>query len=91
MESSETGGGQYWKIIGSWVAATRERYRGQSRNGRDQCFMKGTFAGWSDWQVAALADQMADSATRFPLRGRGGLDGGGVEPVFLGQGDQTPR
>lgn len=60
----------YWKAVEDWIAATKKRYGGFSRAELTQCFMRGPFAGWSERQVAELADLLADNATRFPLSKR---------------------
>jgi len=69
----------YWESVCDWVRATQSRYRGYGRGDLTQCFMRGPFAGWSERQVAELADLFATNATRFPLRGHEGLDWGGAE------------
>jgi len=58
----------YWEAVRAWVVATKNRYSGQARGELTQCFMNGPFAGWSERQVAELADQLASNAVRFPLR-----------------------
>lgn len=59
----------YWRAVSDWVRATRKRYKGFSRGELTQCFMRGPFAGWSEREVAELADKLAEKAKRFPLRG----------------------
>ncbi len=60
----------YWKAVSAWVRATKSRYRGFQKGDLTQCFMKGPFAGWSERQVSELADQMSESAVKFPIRGQ---------------------
>lgn len=72
----------YWRAVSNWVVATRERYRGYSRGELTQCFMRGPFAGWSEREVASLADRLSECAGRFPLHGQEDLDWGcDIEPA----------
>ncbi len=66
----------YWKSVSEWVKATQNRYSGYNRGDLTQCFMRGPFAGWSERQVAELADLLSQNATRHPLRGHEELDWG---------------
>jgi len=68
--------GAYWKSVSEWAKATQVRYSGYNRGDLTQCFMRGPFAGWSERQVAELADLLSQNATRFPLRGYEELDWG---------------
>lgn len=70
----------YWKSVSGWVKATQNRYSGHQRGDLTQCFMRGPFAGWSERQVAELADLLSQNATRFPLRGYEELDWGKAPP-----------
>jgi hypothetical protein len=88
----------YWRAVSEWVIATQKRYSGFSRGELTQCFMRGPFAGWSERQVAELAESMAASAERFPLGGHGDLKwrvDGGTEGASVpdakegGRGDKS--
>lgn len=79
--------GAYWKSVSDWVRDTRVRYSGCYRGDLTQCFMRGPFAGWSERQVAELADLLAQNATRFPLRGHEELDWGATH--LTGEADQN--
>jgi hypothetical protein len=50
-----------------WVKAIQKYYmRTPNRNELTQVFMRGYFAGWSESQVAELADQLADNVEKYP-------------------------
>ena len=50
-----------------WVESVQKYYeREPNRNELTQVFMRGYFAGWSEREVAQLADQLADNAKRLP-------------------------
>ncbi len=50
-----------------WVAAVQKYYMNTpDRKELTQVFMRGYFAGWSESQVAELADHLADNATKYP-------------------------
>lgn len=78
----------YWKVTCDWVKATQERYKGFARGDLTQCFMRGPFAGWSERQVAELADLLSKNAERFPLRGHDELDWG-ASPIAEAKDDQV--
>ena len=52
----------------TWVESIQKYYeREQDRNELTQVFMRGYFSGWSERQVAELADQLAKNAKDYPL------------------------
>lgn len=71
----------YWRAVCDWVRATQERYDGCHRGDLTQCFMRGPFAGWSERQVAELADLLSSNAVRWPMVGHGELDWGAKVPI----------
>ena len=51
----------------AWVMAVQKYYeREPNRSELTQVFMRGYFAGWSEREVAQLADKLADNAKRIP-------------------------
>ena len=51
----------------AWVMAVHKYYeREPNRSELTQVFMRGYFAGWSEREVAQLADKLADNAKRIP-------------------------
>lgn len=51
----------------AWVKAVQKYYEHEpNRNELTQVFMRGYFAGWSEREVAQLADKLADNANRLP-------------------------
>jgi len=51
----------------SWVKAVQKYYeREPNRSELTQVFMRGHFAGWSEREVAQLADKLAENAKRLP-------------------------
>lgn len=51
----------------AWVEAVQKYYeREPNRNELTQVFMRGYFAGWSEREVAQLADTLADNVKRLP-------------------------
>lgn len=57
----------FWTLTEQWIAAVRERYKDQKRGDLTQVFMRGPFAGWSERQLAQLADDMHEKNTTYPL------------------------
>lgn len=52
----------------TWVESIQKYYeREKDRNELTQIFMRGYFSGWSERQVAQLADQLAKNAKDYPL------------------------
>ena len=52
----------------TWVESVQKYYeREKDRNELTQVFMRGYFSGWSERQVAQLADQLAKNAKDYPL------------------------
>jgi len=52
----------------TWIEAVQKYYeREQDRNELTQVFMRGYFSGWSERQVAQLADELAKNAKDYPL------------------------
>jgi hypothetical protein len=52
-----------------WVEAVRKYYENeQDRNQLTQIFMRGYFAGWSEREVAMLADKLYNNQKDYPLR-----------------------
>ena len=51
----------------AWVAFVQAYYeRSPNRGELTQVFMRGHFAGWSERDVAMLADQLAENNRRLP-------------------------
>ena len=52
----------------TWIEAVQKYYeREQDRNELTQVFMRGYFSGWSERQVAELADELAKNERDYPL------------------------
>ena len=52
----------------TWVESVQKYYeREQDRNELTQVFMRGYFSGWSEREVAQLADQLAKNERDYPL------------------------
>jgi len=49
-----------------FIAAVLEEYEGCERSDLTQVFMRGPFAGWSEREVAQLADQLDANQKLFP-------------------------
>jgi len=51
-----------------WIEAVQKYYeREKDRNELTQIFMRGYFAGWSERQVAELADELDKNEKQYPL------------------------
>ena len=51
-----------------WIEAVQKYYeREKDRNELTQVFMRGYFAGWSERQVAELADELDNNEKQYPL------------------------
>ena len=52
----------------AWIEAVQKYYeREKDRNELTQVFMRGYFAGWSERQVAELADELDNNKKQYPL------------------------
>jgi len=52
----------------AWIEAVQKYYeREKDRNELTQVFMRGYFAGWSEKQVAELADELDKNEKQYPL------------------------
>ena len=52
----------------NWIEAVQKYYeRSKDRYELTQVFMRGYFAGWSERQVAQLADDLAKNQKDYPL------------------------
>ena len=52
----------------NWIEAVQKYYeREKNRNELTQVFMRGYFAGWSEREVAQLADQLSKNAKEYPV------------------------
>jgi len=52
----------------AWIEAVQKYYeREPDRNELTQVHMRGHFSGWSERQIAQLADELAKSAAEYPL------------------------
>lgn len=52
----------------NWIEAVQKYYeREKDRNELTQIFMRGYFAGWSEREVAQLADKLAKNEQDYPL------------------------
>lgn len=51
-----------------WIESIREYYKNEpNRNNLTQIFMRGYFAGWSEREIASLADKLLENDTLYPL------------------------
>ena len=52
-----------------WVEVVRKYYENEpDRNQLTQIFMRGYFAGWSEREIAMLADKLYKNQKDYPLR-----------------------
>ena len=52
----------------TWTEAIQKYYENEpDRNELTQVHMRGYFGGWSERQIAQLADQLAKNETDYPL------------------------
>ena len=52
----------------NWIEAIQKYYENEpDRNELTQVHMRGYFGGWSERQIAQLADQLAKNETDYPL------------------------
>ena len=52
----------------TWIEAVQKYYeREPDRNELTQIFMRGYFSGWSEREVAQLADELAKNEAVYPL------------------------
>lgn len=52
-----------------WVEAVRKYYQNEpDRLKLTQIFMRGYFAGWSEREVAQLADKLEDNIKKYPIQ-----------------------
>jgi hypothetical protein len=52
----------------TWIEAVQKYYENEpDRNELTQVHMRGHFSGWSERQIAQLADQLAKNETDYPL------------------------
>lgn len=52
----------------AWVESIQKYYENEpDRNKLTQIFMRGYFAGWSEREVAQLADKLVDNKKKYPL------------------------
>ena len=52
----------------NWIVAIQKHYENEpDRNELTQVHMRGYFGGWSERQIAQLADQLAKNETDYPL------------------------
>ena len=52
----------------NWIEAIQKYYENEpDRNELTQIFMRGFFSGWSERQVAQLADELAKNEATYPL------------------------
>jgi hypothetical protein len=52
----------------TWIEAVQKYYeRDKDRNELTQVFMRGYFAGWSEREIALLADDLAENQRKYPL------------------------
>ena len=52
----------------NWIEAIQKHYENEpDRNELTQVHMRGYFGGWSERQIAQLADQLAKNETDYPL------------------------
>ena len=52
----------------NWIEAIQKHYENEpDRNELTQVHMRGYFGGWSERQIAQLADKLAKNETDYPL------------------------
>lgn len=51
----------------TWVDTIKKYYENTPRNQLTQIYMRGYFSGWSEREVAELADQLEKNQRDYPL------------------------
>ena len=51
----------------TWIEAVQKYYENTPRHELTQIYMRGYFAGWSEREVAQLADKLAKNENDYPL------------------------
>lgn len=51
----------------TWIEAVQKYYENTPHNELTQIYMRGYFSGWSEREVAQLADQLAKNERDYPL------------------------
>jgi hypothetical protein len=52
----------------AWIEAVQEYFKDSpNRNKLTQIYMRGYFAGWSEREIASLADKLAQNENDYPL------------------------
>lgn len=51
----------------TWIEAVQKYYENTPNNELTQIYMRGYFSGWSEREVAQLADQLAKNERDYPL------------------------
>jgi len=57
----------YWASLLNWLDMVHETYEGQDRDGLNQLYMRGPFAGWSQEKVVRLADELWENFQKYPF------------------------
>lgn len=53
----------------AWIEAVQEYFKDSpDRNQLTQIYMRGYFSGWSEREIAQLADKLAQNEKQYPLR-----------------------
>ena len=56
-----------WQATEEWVQSIEERFSGVNEDDLTQIFMRGPFAGWSEYNLFKLAKELRDNTTKYPL------------------------
>lgn len=51
----------------TWIESVQKFYENTPRNELTQIYMRGYFSGWSEREVAQLADELAKNEKDYPL------------------------
>jgi hypothetical protein len=57
----------YWATLQRWLDMVHDAYEGQDRDGLNQLYMRGPFAGWSQEKVVRLADELWENSQKYPF------------------------
>ena len=57
----------YWASLQNWLNMVHESFKGQDRDGLNQLYMRGPFAGWSQEKVVRLADELWENFQKYPF------------------------
>jgi len=55
----------YWASLQNWLDMVHDAYEGQDRDGLNQLYMRGPFAGWSQEKMVRLADELWENSQKY--------------------------